>query len=186
MRPWHFFPALLLAGPLLGQDLADESHRPLVLVEAFAVPHSMAQVAQAVQEAWPYSFGQEPGARIVQEDRATGLLEGVARFNYKSSTTGNRLATLGVIEYTISIRAENGLCRIRVSQFRHTGNRNAPGGAIDLGPIYAGTRPQERIPGLSRASAQRFNDDMRDQVKGHLAEVTKAFNKQLRTATLAE
>lgn len=186
MRPWYLFTALLLAGPLLAQDGTDDGHRPLVLVEALALPHSMAQVVQAVQQAWPYSFGQEPGARIVHEDRAAGLLEGVARFNYKSPTTSNRLATLGVIEYKISIRAENGLCRIRVSQFRHTGNRNAPGGPISLGPIYAAMRPTERIPGMSRSSAQRLNDDMRDQVKAHLAEVIKAFNRQLRSATLAE
>lgn len=180
MRTWCTLFLLLLAGLASAQKDTVEEARPLVLVDALALPRSMAQLGQGAAQAWPYSFGQEPGARIISNDPAKGTLEGSARFNYKSTGTAARLGTLGVIEYKVSIQAENGLCRIRISQFVHTGNKNAPGGPINLGVIYTASRPLERIPGVSRGVAQKLNDDMRDQVKARLMEVIKGFYAQLR------
>lgn len=160
--------------------------RLLVITEAVAFPLSAAQVEQAARQAWALSFGQEPGARIVQDGTGTGRIEGTARFNFKSTATGSRQGTLGVIDYQIGIQAENGLCRVRISDFSHTGNRHAPGGPVSLGRIYAGTRPRERVPGISLGVAQRLNDDMREQVGRHLSEVAKAFFLQLRKTAQTE
>ncbi|HMN05370.1 MAG TPA: hypothetical protein PKD45_06555 [Flavobacteriales bacterium] len=176
--------AWVAALPLHGQGV--EAPRPLVLTEVLALPLSAGQVEKAAQAAWEYSFGQEPAARMAVLGGGTGRLEGAARFNFKSSTAGNRLATLGVIDYQVTIQAENGLCRVRISQFNHTGNRYAPGGAVSLGRIYADKRPPERVPGISSGVAQRLNDDMRGQLGAHLSEVIKVFFRQLKNTVNTE
>jgi hypothetical protein len=175
---------LLLQVALLGMSQEDPlaGPRPLVITETIALPLSMVQVEQAALSAWPYSFGLEPGARLGMEDPGTGRMEGTARFNFRSSTVGNRLQTLGVINYTVTIQAENGQCRVRISHFSHKGNSNATEGAIDLGTIYAAQRPQERIPGISMGTADRLHMDMRTQVTARLQEVIKTFSSGLRSA----
>ncbi len=174
--------SLLGALWVIAQESTFDGPRPLVITEAVALPLSMAQVEQAARSAWLYSFGQEPGARLVMEDQGTGRVEGLARFNFRSSTIGSREQTMGVINYKISIQAENGQCRIRVSHFAHIGNKNAPGGSVDLGTIYTGSRPVERIPGISLGTAERLHEDMRTQVSAHLRDVIKAFSANLRQA----
>lgn len=154
--------------------------RPLVINEAVALPLSSAQVMQAALGAWAFSFGQQPGASPVPEQADAGRLEGAARFNYRSSTLGSREQTLGVIHYQVSLHAENGQCRIRIAHFTHVGNKNAPGGPVDLGTIYAGDRPAEPVRGVSSGSASRLHEDMRTQVTAHLRDVIKVFSARIR------
>lgn len=155
--------------------------RPFMVYEAVALPMSAAQVMQAAQDAWPWTFGQQPGANLISTDPAEFRMEGVMRFNFKSSTPLARQSTLGVINYQVTITATNGACKVRATQFVHSGNKNAPGGPIDLGRIYAGPRPDERVPGLSKGSAQRLNDDMRQQLADHVHEVVRNFARRMRT-----
>ena len=173
---------LLLFGALqvMPQESSLDTPRPFVINEAVALPLSMAQVELAAREAWQYSFGQQPGAQLVSDDAGTGRVEGIARYNYRSATVGSREQTLGVIDYKISIQAENGQCRIRISHFIHSGNKNAPGGPVDLGTIYAGQRPAERVPGISAGTAQRLHQDMRTQVSAQVKELIKAFSARMR------
>lgn len=175
---------LLLFGALqvMSQEGSLDTPRPLVINEAVALPLSMAQVELAAREAWQYSFGQQPGAQLVSEEAGTGRVDGIARFNYRSATVGSREQTLGVISYKISIQAENGQCRIRISHFVHTGNKSAPGGPVDIGPLYAGPRPAERVPGISAGSAQRLHQDMRTQVSAQVKELIKVFSARMRQA----
>lgn len=186
MRTTGALLLLLVAGSTWGQELPTGSARPLTITQAVAVPLSATQLMPAVREAWDYSFGQEPGARIVSEDPGAGMLEGVARFNFKAEAVGVRLASLGVINYRITIQTENGVCKVRIGQFEHVGNANAPEGPVSLGRIYAGGRPRERVPGVSRSVAQRLNDDMRTQVDTRLASVIGSFFSRLRRAAQLE
>ncbi len=179
----HSLLLLLLATriPAMTQPAAVAAPRPLVLVETVALPLSMAQVEQAARKAWTWSFGQEPGAAMLQGGE-NGRMEATARFNFRSSAVGNRLQTLGVINYHVTIQAANGQCRLRISQFNHTGNRSAPGGAINLGTIYESERPDERIAQISRSTATRLHEDMRTQVTAHLRTVVATFSARLRTS----
>lgn len=175
---------LLLTGVLnLAAQPVDDAAvaRPFVVNEAVALPMSAAQVMQAAQDAWPWTFGQQPGATIISTDPTEFRIEGALRFNFKSSSAFARLSTLGVINYQVTITATNGACKVRAAQFVHTGNKNAPGGPISLGRIYAGQRPDERVAGLSRGSAQRLNDDMRQQLADHLQELVRGFALRMRT-----
>lgn len=158
----------------------DEGPRPLVVVESVALPLSMAQVEKAVRTAWPFTFGEEPGAKVLEDEPGAGRLEASARFNYRASTVGNRQQTLGVINYHISISAENGQCKVRIGQFAHTGNANAPDGPVSMGPLYEGARPPERVPGISLGTADRLHADMRQQVVAHVRAVIGRFAQRLR------
>jgi hypothetical protein len=181
MRPLAIAALLLL--PCLGLAQVDTvAAQPLVLRDAIGLQLSRMQVYNAAVRAWTYTFGQEPGAKVELEDAANGLLEGTARFNYRSSMLADREETMGVITYHVTIQAENGQCRIHISQVQHTGNRNAMGGGIDIGPIYAGARPKTRIRGISLGTAQEVHADMRMQVSAELRKVMNAFAARMRAA----
>lgn len=181
MRPLVILALLLL--PFLAMAQVDTvPARPLVLQDVFGLQLSRMQVFAAADQAWAYTFGQEPGAKIELDDADHGLLEGTARFNYRSNILTDREETMGVITYHITIQAENGQCRIRISQVQHTGNRAALSGGIDLGPIYAGDRPRTRVPGMSFGTAEKVHADMRMQISAQVQKVMNAFAARMRTA----
>lgn len=93
---------------------------------------------------------------------------------------------MGVINYQVFIQAENGQCRVRISHFTHTGNRNATGGGVDLGLLYAGQRPQESVQGISMGTANRLHADMRAQSRAHMDEVIKTFFAALRRTVVQQ
>lgn len=173
---------LLLASALqvLPQDGTMETSLPLVITEATTVQLSKSQVFQAALDAWTYSFGQEPGAKVIARDTVAGRIEATARVNYRSTGVGSREETMGVINYTITVQAENGQCQVRITHLYHVGNHNAPRGGINLGTLYAGARPVERTPGISAGTAQRLHADMREQATARIKEVIKRFSSDLR------
>ena len=168
--------------PAIPQDGRMDVKRPFVITDAIALPLSSAQIFNEALKQWRYTFGQEPGANLVMQDTATGTIQGTARINFRSSGLGSREETMGVITYEVAIQAENGQCRVRTSHFQHTGNRNSIGGGIDLGLLYAGDRPQEKIPGISMGTAQRLHADMCRRAQVHIGEVIKTFAARMRRA----
>ena len=184
MRPLSLIGLLLL--PCLASAQVDTILvRPLVLQDAIGLQLSRVQIFNAAMEAWSYTFGHEPGAVVEMTDADNGLLEGTARFNYRGDLLSEREETMGVITYHITIQADNGQCRIRITQFYHTGNRSAMGGGIDIGPLYAGDRPKTRIPSISIGTAQKLHADMCMQVTAQLRKVMNAFAARMRTAEAA-
>lgn len=181
MRPLAIL-ALLLLPCLAMAQLDTVPARPLVLQDAIALQLSRLQVYSAILDAWTYTFGQEPGAKVVLKDAENGLVEATARFNYRSNILADREETMGVIIYHITIQADNGQCKVRISQVQHTGNRNAMGGGIDIGPIYEGERPMTRIPGISLGTAQKVHADMRMQVSTQVRNAMNAFAVRMRRA----
>jgi len=182
MRPVAILALLLL--PRLAMAQVDTARaQPLVLQDAIGLQLSRMQVYSAALEAWTYTFGQEPGAKVDLKDAANGLVTGTARFNYRSNLLASREETMGVITYHITIQADNGQCKVRISQVQHTGNRNAMGGGIDIGPIYDGDRPMTRIPGISLGTAQKVHADMRLQVSTQVRSVMNAFAARMRAAS---
>lgn len=182
MRAALFLTLFLWAASALPQDARPSEARPLVITDAVALPLSKSQILQVAATSWTYSFGQEPGAKVILVDTANANIKGVARFNFRSTGVGSREETMGVISYEVVVQAENGQCRVRVCHLSHTGNHNAPGGGIDLGLLYADQRPQTKVPGISMGTANRLHDDMRAQVQARLTEVMKAFFSAMRRA----
>lgn len=164
----------------MGVQTAELVPKPLVFTQVTAVPRSRAQVFDAAVKAWEDSFGQEPGAQLIDQDRDNGIIEGAAWVNYRSTNLGSREETMGVIRYHVTIQAENGQCQVRVAHVEHTGNRQAMGGGIDMGQIYSGDRPNERIPGISRGTANALHADMRTQASDRINKVMRSFSMRMR------
>ena len=172
---------LLLALPMAaGAQAHSPAGQALAFTDAIALQRSKAQVLELALKAWTYTFGQEPGAAMLQVDSTNGRIEGSARVNFRSTALGAREATLGVIAYRISLEARNGQCLVRITQLEHTGNRNAPGGGINMGTIYAGQRPPGPVRGISQGSVQRLHDDMRGQASEKIQGAMPAFAARLR------
>ncbi len=180
MRVFCLSVPLALALTVGAQVLPEGGAHPLVITDAAALPSSSAQIFHNAVKEWTYSFGQEPGARLVQIDTAGGTLMGTARYNFRSTAVGSREESMGVITYEVAIQSQNGQCRVRIGHFVHTGNRNAPGGGVDLGTIYAGDRPPGKVAGVSAGTASRLQTDMRTQLQVHLELVLKNFLAAMR------
>lgn len=174
------FPLLLAWSMAAWAQVPTSAGQPLAFSDAIALQRSKAQVLDLALKTWTYTFGQEPGAVMLQVDSSNGRVEGSARVNFRSSALGAREATLGVITYRISLEARNGQCLVRIAQLEHTGNRNAPGGGVNLGTIYAGQRPPGPVRGISQGSAQRLHADMRDQATEKIQGAMRAFAARLR------
>ena len=182
MRITGLMILLAWAVPAFSQVEREEANRPLVLTDAIGLPMSSTQVFNAAVSAWAYSFGQEPGARLLLQDTVSGTIQGTARVNFRSTGLGSREESMGVITYNITIQAKNGQCEVRINHFLHTGNKNAIGGGVNLGPLYAGDRPPEKVPGISMGTATRLHADMRRQAQAHVGEVMKTFAAGIRRA----
>jgi hypothetical protein len=180
MRLPHLLIALAWGMAVHAQGVPAEPAHPLVVTDAIGIQLSKAQVFQAAMASWAYTFGQEPDCRIMLVDSAVGIIRASARFNFRASTLASREETMGVVRYEVLVQAENGRCSVQVSHLTHTGNHNAPGGGVDLGTIYQGDRPSERIAGISLANAQRIHTDIRKQTQARISEVMKKFFAGLR------
>lgn len=167
------------------QSDAEPPSGALVLNEVVGLHLSRNQIYDAALDAWTWTFGQEPGAHVDVQDRATGVIEGHARFNFRSQGITAREESMGPVTYQVVVRADNGQCTIRITRFVHVGNHNAQQGGLDLGPIYTGDRPNTRIPGYSLKFIQRLHAEVRDRLNERVGEVLRAFAGRLRRAGAA-
>lgn len=151
-----------------------------VLTEEVGLPMNKAQVMAAAQEAWAASFGAEPGGQMTLVDPENGLLEGMARMNYRSTLLAGREETMGAMKYHVSIQAKNGQCHVRVHTLQHTGNRSAKGGGINMGVVMEGIAPNEHYPGMSPGASRRMHGDLRTAAAARLQEVMRKFSARIR------
>jgi hypothetical protein len=182
--PARPFALLLLATTALcstaqtlpGDTAAAHSHSA-----SFTLPMNSVQVYDRAMEAWKYSFGQEPGARITKADRSAGTIEGQARVNYRSEVLIGREETMGIIAYRVIIHSEAGKCRVLVTDMDHTGNVHTYRGGIHFGRITRSISPSQRVRGMSGRNAERVLEDMKKQSDGRILEVLKRFGNHIRT-----
>jgi hypothetical protein len=151
-----------------------------MLSEEIGLAMNKAQVLAAAQDAWTSSFGQEPGGQLNLVDADNGVLEGVARMNYRSGMLMGREETMGTVAYQVTIQAKNGQCHVRVHNLRHTGNRAAKGGGINAGPIMEGVAPLEHYPGVGLGLSRRMHADIREAATTRLRENLRRFSARLR------
>lgn len=153
---------------------------PLSLTEQVGLGMNKVRVLEVVDQAWAESFGLQPGAKVVRTDAENGLFEGSARLNYRSKLLVEREETLGPITFLITIQARNGQCQVRVHGFVHKGDRNAPGGGLDLGTLYEGDAPAERYPGMGLNISRKLHADARAFAVEKTQELMRRFCARLR------
>lgn len=188
LRPDNFpavrSAALLLAfaGPFwaFGQEGTGATPGAFVISEELSLQMSRSQVMASAQDAWAVSFGQEPGGRLTMVDAENGLLEGVARMNYRSKLLLGREETMGSVAYKVTVQARNGQCQVRIHDLRHSGNRNAKGGGVSAGLIMEGVAPEEHYEGMGLGMSRRVHADIREAAGTRLREALRRFTARMR------
>ncbi|MBK6776028.1 MAG: hypothetical protein IPG74_09380 [Flavobacteriales bacterium] len=178
MRLW--WPTLLLFSiGSLAQELPATGGVPLRFAGSVSAPLNGKQLLANAAEAWRFSFGLEPGARMELDTTASNIV-GTARFNFRSTQLNGREETLGTISYRVRITVLNGECRWSVEELKHTGNRAAPKGGVDIGLLTTGTSPPKRLPGMSHSASVKLWEDAKRQVTDRVDVVRRGFEARLR------
>jgi len=171
---------VLVSAQAFCQAVQGSDQGPFMLSEDIGLAMSKAQVMEAAQDAWNSSFGQEPHGQLSLVDMDNGLLEGSARFNYRSKLLMGREETMGAVTYQVTIQARNGQCLVRVHNLKHTGNRAAQGGGINVGTIMEGVAPEEHYPGVGLSASRRMHADVREAASVRLRDAMRRFAARLR------
>ena len=180
LRLLSALPALLAVAGALGQSLANDTTAALSLTRSVSVPLNAVKLFDRAMEAWTWTFGQEPGAILLRHDREQGVIEGIARVNFRSEMLNNREETMGIIQYRVIINITAGECRTVVTELTHSGNRNAPRNGIHLGRITRSTVPPRKVPGMGRSNAIRLYQEVKQTATARLQHLMLAFDSRLR------
>ncbi|MEO8066357.1 MAG: hypothetical protein ABI599_01565 [Flavobacteriales bacterium] len=174
------WPVVLLNALLVqSQEPAVVPDTPLRFSGSVSVPMNDRQLLEHASEAWRFSFGLEPGARMTV-DTATNSIVGTARFNFRSVQLNGREETMGPIGYRIRITTANGECQWAVDDLKHTGNRGAPMGGSDIGPLTVGNKPAQRVTSMSPMASVKVWEDAKGQVSQRIESVRRMFESRLR------
>jgi hypothetical protein len=178
--------ALLLVpaiGAASGQSLANDTTAALSFTRSVSVPLNALKLYDRALEAWTWTFGQEPGAQLLRADREQGVIEGIARVNFRSEMLTNREESMGTIQYRVIINIRPGESRTVVTELNHTGNRNAPRNGIHLGLVTRSIAPAGRVPGMGRSNAIRLYAEVKQQATARIQTVMQSFDSRLRAGS---
>lgn len=171
---------LALLRTAAAQPLDGPAGSALTYSRSINVALNAVQLHDKAMEAWTWTFGKEPGARLVSSDRSNGSIDAVARFNFRSVMLTMREETMGVVQYKVTIRVSAGECRVMVSELSHTGNRNTTMGGIHVGTLMRATTTGRKVPGMSRSNALRLQQELQDAADERMKAVLNAFEARLR------
>jgi len=182
IRPRHLL--LLLPALLCGAWLqAAQTATAITYDRSIGLALNSVQLFDRASEAWTWTFGREPGAKLLRNDRSDGLVEGTARFNFRSEMLTGREESMGVVQYRVVIRTNAGECRVVVSELTHTGNRNTTQGGIHMGLLKRGEGAVDHVRGMSRANAKRLHDELTAQADSRITALLRAFEGRMRAGS---
>lgn len=164
----------------LGAQAQTESAAQVSYARSVGVPLNAVLLFDKAMDAWTWTFGKEPGARLQVTDRGAGLIEGSARVNYRSAQLGLREETMGFVQYRVVINVKAGECRLMVSELTHTGNRNTGRGGVHLGLLVRGEAPSRRPHGVSGGNAKRIHAELKQVAEARILTMLQAFEARLR------
>lgn len=175
--------AILLLTVLLRTATAQQNDigAGLAFSRSMNPPVNALQLFDQVMEAWTWTFGKEPGAKILHSDRDQGTLEGQARLNFRSKGLTGREETMGTVSYLVHVQVRAGECRVTINGITHTGNRNTPRGGIHLGPIMRSDHDVRRTAGLGRGNVEQVHADIREVTTGRVTALLQAFEARIRS-----
>ncbi|WKZ67300.1 MAG: hypothetical protein QY325_05090 [Flavobacteriales bacterium] len=179
---------LIILAALLGpvaecQPLGADAAGAITYSRSITAPLNAVLLFDRAHEAWTWTFGKEPGARALRTDRDGGMLEGVARVNYRSAHLSMRDETMGTIQYRVTIHVKAGECRITVSELTHSGNRTTPRGGIHFGLLLRGDEPAGRVRGVGASNSRRIYAEVKAVADARISTVLQAFEARLRANT---
>ncbi|MCB9179370.1 MAG: DUF4468 domain-containing protein [Flavobacteriales bacterium] len=172
LLPWH-----------LGMTASGQAPAAvLTYARSVSVPLNALQLFDAATDAWTWTFGKEPGARVLSTDRSAGVLKGTARLNFRSRMLTGREETMGTVSYQVLVQVQAGECRITISELTHTGNRNTTRAGSTLKQLMRADADARKTEGLSRANVERLHGELRAAANEHLTGLLQAFEARLRAS----
>lgn len=161
-----------------GQDAATA----LGFTRSMSVPLNAVQFFDRASEAWTWTFGKEPGAKLQLSDRGAGILEGTARLNFRSTMLTGREESMGTVTYHVRLQVHAGECRAVVSGLTHTGNRSTPRGGIHLGMIMRNDTDVALAGGMSRGNLVRLHAEVRETATARINLLLQAMEARIRAS----
>ena len=145
-----------------------------------SIPLNGVQLYDQVLEAWTWTFGKEPGAKLLRSSREEGVLEGTARVNFRSMMLTGREETMGTISYTVHIQVRAGECRAVVSQFVHTGNLTTSRGGISLGRLLRDESTITTVRGLGHGNTVSLHAELRETATERIETLLRTMESRIR------
>lgn len=171
---------LLMHAPVEGRT--QEPATPITYTRSVSVPLNGVQLFDKVVEAWTWTFGKEPGAKVLVKDREQGVLEATARMNFRSEMLTMREESMGTIQYHIVLHVRAGECRTVVSELIHSGNKNTARGGVHLGLLTRADAPSRRVPGMGKGNVHRLYAEVKQQADTRISALIQAFESRLRAS----
>lgn len=149
---------------------------------SMSIPLNAVHLFDEAQEAWIWTFGKEPGAKLLRADREDGVLEGSARINFRSTMLTGREETTGTISYHVQFQIRAGECRAVVTGLTHSGNRNTGRGGIHVGQLMRNDLDAPRTSGLGRANVVRLHAELREVATARVNSLLQAMEARIRAS----
>lgn len=179
MRLLYLLFALAIAGASRGQGLPTTG-TALSFSRSVSAPLNAVQFYDRALDAWNWTFGKEPGAKLVRSDREAGLIEGTARMNFRSVMLTGREESMGTISYSVLIQLHAGECRVSVTNVSHTGNRNTNNGGIHLKQLMRVDTDANKVKIIGRTNTVRLHAELREAAEWRIADLLRAFESHIR------
>lgn len=174
---------LLFAGHLLAQEPGAGTATALSFTRSMSIPLNAVQLYDRTMEAWTWTFGKEPGAKILRTDRETGVVEGTARVNFRSTMLPGREETMGTITYDVQLHIRAGECRVVVSNLTHTGNKTTRIGGIHMRQLMRSDEDAPPCRGLGRSNAVRLHAELRETATARINLLLQTMEGRIRAQT---
>jgi len=176
---------LLLAfatGVVPAQGPERDAATALGFSRSMSIPLNAVQFFDRASEAWTWTFGKEPGAKLKLSDRGSGVLEGSARVNFRSTMLTGREESMGSITYHVRLQTHAGECRAVISGLIHAGNRTTHTGGINLGTIMRNDKDVASVPGMSRMNLVRLHTEVREVATSRINALLQAMEARIRAS----
>ncbi|MDQ3100078.1 MAG: hypothetical protein M3R08_01715 [Bacteroidota bacterium] len=184
MPRWLFSLLLVMTmGRALGQQVLSDSTAALTFTRSVSVPLNALMLFDRAMGSWTWTFGQEPGTKLLRSDREAGVIEGIARVNFRSEMLSNREESMGVIQYRIIINIKPGECRTVITELVHSGNNNSSRPAVHMGLLTRSLAPSNRIGTMGRTSQIKLYAEIKGTATERIRAVMQAFDSRLRSET---
>jgi len=171
---------LMPCGVVTAQAQDQGNVTALSFSRSMSIPLNGVKLYDGALEAWTWTFGKEPGAKVEQADRSAGLLNGSARLNFRSKMLNGREESMGTISYRIHIQITPGECRVVVSDLTHTGNRNTARGGIHLGQLRRTDGDVRPKVGMSHSAAVDLHREMRMAINERITSLLQTMEARIR------
>ena len=162
------------------QPISTDVPVALTVTRSVSVPLNTLQLFDKAMESYKWTFGKEPGAQLIRSDRESGIIEAIARVNFRSDQLSMREESMGVIGYKILINTHAGECTVLVTEFIHKGNHGPNRAAIDLRLLTISTAPIDPPIRMAHSNLVKLYSNAKESANDRVLKVMQDFCSRIR------